>query len=450
VRLDERTPKGIMIPQLALHILEGLTPPGHEVTLVEEETARLDPDGDWDLVGISCLTSNAPRGYALADHFRRKGASVVLGGVHPTILPDEALLHADAVAIGEAEGVWTRIVDDVVRGTLKRRYHCPEPDLKRYVPKPHLHNGEKRLFNAIPLATTRGCPYGCDFCCVGDIYGKKIRHIPVENVVRDIESTGGKTFVFLDDNIIARPKYAKDLFRAIRSLGIRWVGQASISFVHDRELMRLARESGCSGLFFGLESVSESRLKQMRKSIKDLRGIEEAVKKVRGLGIHFHASMVFGFDDDTLATFPETVEFLQRNKIGTVSFNILTPYPGTVLYDQYKREGRLLTTDWRYFDHSTVVFRPRNMTPSELQSGTMWARREFTKISSVLKRLPGNLRHPFLFFAMNHGIRCGVYQDRGRLAALEETLFRPERKDPFEVGLDLGSDPDPAREKAVS
>jgi len=419
---DEETPKELMIPQLALHILEGLTPADHTVKIVEEELERVNLDEAWDLVGISCLTSNAPRGYHLAAEFRKRGALVVLGGVHPTLLPDEAARFADAVVIGEAESVWESVVADAARGQLKRFYQ-QKPDLERYIPKRYVHTGKKTLFNAIPVMTTRGCPYACEFCCVSRIYGKTIRHVPVDNVVRDIEESGGKIYIFLDDNIIAKTRYAKSLFRAIKPLKIRWVGQASISFVHDAELMRLARDSGCAGLFFGLESVSETQLRRMKKSIKEVAAIEEAIRKIKGMGIHFHASLVFGFDNDTQRTFPETLDFLQRNKIGTASFNILTPYPGTPIHERFLREGRLLSTDWKHYDHSTVVFEPKNMTPYELQAGTMWIKKRFTTVPSILRRLPGNLHHPLLYLAMNWGLRSTVKSDPERLAGLQAGLF---------------------------
>jgi radical SAM superfamily enzyme YgiQ (UPF0313 family) len=197
------------------------------------------------------------------------------------------------------------------------------------------------------------------------------------------------------------------------------VGQASISFVQDTELMRLARESGCVGLFFGLESVSETQLRRLKKSIGEVRKIEEAIRRIKGMGIHFHASLVFGFDDDGPHTFPETLDFLQRNRVGSASFNILTPYPGTPVHDRFRSEGRLLTLDWKHYDHSTVVFMPRNMTPAELQAGTMWVKEEFTKFSSILKRLRGNLHHPLLYLALNRGLRNTLESDRARVARLE-------------------------------
>jgi radical SAM superfamily enzyme YgiQ (UPF0313 family) len=258
---------------------------------------------------------------------------------------------------------------------------------------------------------------------VTDLFGKKIRHIPVKNVVRDIVESKGKTFMFLDDNIIGHPKYAKELFRAIKPLHIRWVGQASISLVKDTEMLDLAAESGCKALFFGLESVSVEQIKTMRKTIKDIKDLEAALKKIKKRGILIHASMIFGFDNDTTEVFDETVNFLIKNKISTVSFNVLTPYPGTRTFDQLKSEGRLITDNWKYYDHNTVVYQPIKMTPYELQRGKVLARKKFYSPGSVLKRLFWNLNSPITFLAMNYGHMKQVRVEERRLGFLKDTFL---------------------------
>jgi radical SAM superfamily enzyme YgiQ (UPF0313 family) len=421
---DKKTPTGIMIPQLALYILEALSFP-HQVKTVEEETGTIDLEEDCDLIGISCMTANSSRAYFLAQEFRKRGKTVILGGVHPSVLPEEALQYADAVVIGEAEGVWEQVLQDFGNHRLQKKYHRPSPSLDRYLPLNYGKFTHRSLLKFVPIMSTRGCPYSCEFCCVSNLYGRVIRHVPVPNVVRAIQESHSKILGFLDDNIIGKPAYAKELFGAIKPLKIKWAGQASISFVHDTELMKLAADSGCIGLFFGLESVSETQLKTLRKSIKEIKKLEEAIRKVKDLGLHFHASLVFGFDNDTDAVFPETLEFLQRNKISTATINILTPYPGTAVFDQFQQSGRLLTLDWSYYDHNTVVFRPKNMTPYALQSGTQWVKNEFTKISSVLKRLPGNLSHPWIHLGVNSAIQMTRKADEAKMARLKTELFEP-------------------------
>lgn len=419
---EARTNKGLMMPQLALYIIQGLTPAHHSVRIIEEEYMPIDFDEDCDLVGISFMTANAHRAYEVAAEFRKRNRIVVFGGVHPTILPDEAEPHADAVVIGEAEGVWEQVLLDAENGTLKKRYHEPNPDLNRYVPKSFATLKSKRLFNVIPIMTTRGCPYNCEFCCVSDLFGKKIRHIPVENIVREIKESKARRFIFLDDNIVGHPKYAKELFQAIKPLNIRWVGQASISFANDTEMMQLAYDSGCRALFIGLESVCEDQIKKMRKALKDISELESALRRIRKMGILIHASMIFGFDNDTKETFGTTLKFLKRNKISSVSFNVLTPYPGTETFRKMEAGGRLINTEWKYYDHNTVVFTPTNMSPYELQHGKAITRRKFYSLGSVFTRFWGNMHSPVIYLAMNIGHIKQSRVEYRRLKVLKEKL----------------------------
>jgi radical SAM superfamily enzyme YgiQ (UPF0313 family) len=416
--------KELMMPQLALYILEGLTPPEYDVKIIEEETSNINLEEECNLVGISCMTANAPRAYELCQEFKKRGKTVILGGVHPTILPDEAMHHADCVVVGEAEGVWETLLKDLQNNDLKKIYHVPTPDLGKYIPKNFSKINNKSLFNLIPIMTTRGCPYNCDFCCVTNLFGKKIRHVPIENVVRDIQESGANNFIFLDDNIIGNPIYAKELFRAIKPLRIKWVGQSSVSLlVKDDELLQLAAESGCKALFFGVESVSEEQLQTMHKALKKIEHLESAFKKIKKAGILIHASMVFGFDNDTKEIFDETTRFLIKNKVSSVTFNVLTPYPGTKIYEDLKNNNRLITKDWKYYDHNTVVFKPKNMTPYELQIGKIIARKKFYCIPSVLKRLLGNLYNPSLYLIMNYGQMKQGKVEAKRIVKLNSKLF---------------------------
>jgi len=421
---QKRTNKGLMMPQLSLYIVKGLTPPGHEVKILEEESERINFEEPCDLVGISCMTANSARAYEIAKEFRARGKTVVLGGVHPTILPNEALQYSDCVVVGEAEGVWEKLLQDFHQGVLQKKYYNPIPDLEKYIPKDFSKIVKRRLYNLIPIMTTRGCPYNCDFCCVTNLFGKKIRHIPINNVVRDIQESGAKNFMFLDDNIIGQPDYAKELFRSIKPLKINWVGQASISLlVNDNELMKLAAESGCKALFLGIESVSENQLKTMHKAIKDISQLENALMRIRKMGILIHASMIFGFDTDTKEIFHETVNFLIKNKVCTASFNVLTPYFGTKTFEDLKNENRLITTDWKYYDHNTVVFKPRFMSPYELQICKINTRKHFYRTASVLKRLLGNTFSPLIFLAMNYGHMKQVKVEAKKISSLKSELF---------------------------
>jgi radical SAM superfamily enzyme YgiQ (UPF0313 family) len=400
--------KAIKIPQLSLHILASLTPSDIEISIVDEEIREIDFSLDFDLVGISCMTATANRGYQLSDRFRQRGSKVVLGGIHPTILPHEAIQHADAVVIGEAEGCWADVIHDFRMQKLKKFYHVPEPDLSRYpFPRRDFHI-DKALFNCVGLLTTKGCPYTCEFCSVMEFYGRKMRHRPVSMVMEDIRQSGQKTFLILDDNVAGHPEYSKELFKALIPLGIRWIGQSSISLAKDKELLKLCRLSGCVALFFGLESVSPSSLIGMKKTLKSIEETEEAIQIIQDHGIAFHPSLILGFDTDTKAIFDDTLEFLARVKLPTMALHVLTPYPGTRLYQRFKDQGRIISHDWSHYDHNTVVFQPKNMTPRELAEGHFYVQSEFYSFSSILRHIPSllrvspiDLRRTLLFLLLN-------------------------------------------------
>ncbi|MBE3109769.1 MAG: B12-binding domain-containing radical SAM protein [Acidobacteria bacterium] len=400
-------------PPISLLYVAGLTPSGHEVSLVEEEFLPIDFDADCDLVGITSMTANAPRAYLVADEFRRRGRKVVMGGVHPSVMPEEAKAHCDAVVIGEAEPVWNELLDDAEEGRLKSFYRGgTDWDLDQ-TPLPSRNTGiAPAALGVAPVVTSRGCPYACEFCCVRNLFGPKIRHVGIARVLEDIERTGSSRVMFLDDNIVGDQAYAARLFAALVEAKIQWVGQASISFVRNAKLLDLAARSGCKGLFVGVESVSESRIERMNKGMRNLRDTADAIARIMGKGILFHASIVFGFDDDDTSIFDRTLEFLGRTRVPSATFNILTPYPGTVIYDQFQKERRLLTTDWRDFNHSTPTFMPRRMSVEELSEGFLRVRRSYFGLGSIVRRFPASWRTPLLFALLNLGLREGRREER--------------------------------------
>jgi radical SAM superfamily enzyme YgiQ (UPF0313 family) len=407
-KLGKKAVKAIKIPQLGLHILASLTPNDVDITLVDEEIREIDFSLDFDLVGISCMSATANRSYQLSDMYRQRGSKVVLGGIHPTILPQEAIQHADAVVIGEAEGCWPDVINDFRKGKLQKFYHVSEPDLSKVpFPRRDFHI-DKAIFNCVGLLTTRGCPYACEFCSVTDFYGRKIRHRPVPMVVEDIKRSGSKTFLILDDNVTGHPEYSKELFEALVPLGIGWVGQSSISLAKDKEMLKLCRLSGCTALFFGLESVSPASLAGMKKTLKSIEETEEAIKIIQDNGIAFHPSIILGFDTDTKAIFDDTLEYLARTKLPTMSLHVLTPYPGTRIYQRFKDQGRIISHNWSHYDNHNVVFQPKNMTPQELAEGHHYVQSEFYSFSSILRHIPFllrvspiNLRRILLFLLLN-------------------------------------------------
>jgi len=418
--VTRRTVEIIKFPMISLLYIAAATPEKHEISIVEEETDIIDFDAACDLVGITCMSATAPRAYAIAQEFKKRGKTVVMGGIHPTILPYEAKNFCDCVVTGEAEPVWQQLLTDFENGCLREFYHGgATEDIDKYpLPSRELIK-PGAVLGMEPIVTSRGCPYSCDFCSVWKFFGRKIRHVSVDKVIMDIQNSKTSRFMFLDDNIVGDPAYAKSLFLALKDMKIDWVGQASISFSKSEELLRLARESGCKGLFFGVESVSEEKIKRMSKSMKNQQETIDAIKRIIANGIFFHASLVFGFDDDDPSVFDETLEFLYKTKIPSATFNILTPYPGTDLYERFSKQNRLITENWEFYDHCTVTYRPERMTIDELYNGYEYAKKTFYSMGHIVNRFPASFRNPLIFTIANIGIKRSL---KGEKATIRENL----------------------------
>jgi radical SAM superfamily enzyme YgiQ (UPF0313 family) len=395
---------------LSLAVLTGLTPPEYEVRTVEEEFEKLPLDERWDIVGITTMTATSPRAYELAALFRQSGARVILGGIHPSVLPDEAAQFADAVLVGEAEGIWQQVLHDARRNQLERIYRNPQPDISES-PVP-VRKKRRSLLGfppyVMPIMGTRGCPHQCEFCCVHVVYGRKERHIPVESIVKDIRSSGARRLMFLDDNIGGVRSYAMSLFSALEPLKVRWLGQATMRLILDRELFDAAVRSGVGGLFIGVESIEEEAARTMHK-LPATELYEEAIRRCRAAGVVFHASFIFGLDEQTPSVFERTLDFIMRNSIPSVSANILTPYPGTRLFERLLRERRVLHTNWAYYDHTTVCYQPKNMSPEELAEKYLDFRHKLFSWASIVRRSHAQWRvAPFMYLGMNLAYRRGT------------------------------------------
>jgi radical SAM superfamily enzyme YgiQ (UPF0313 family) len=399
--------KGLRMPQLTLPVLAALTPPDVEVIVTEEEIEEVVYKSRVGLVGISYVTPLAARAYEIADEYRRRGTKVVLGGIHATALPEEAIQHADAVVIGEAENVWASLIEDFRAHRLKEFYQSESyPDLRGLpVPRRDLLK-QGMTFSPYSIQTTRGCPFGCQFCSVSRFFGGTFRCRPVEDVVREIEGEDKKNWLFIDDNIIGNQPYAKELFHELIPLGIKWAGQSTVLMAKNDELLKLAAKSGCLGLFIGFESLNESNLREAGKGINKVKEYGECIKKLHDYGILVLASFIFGFDHDDKSVFERTVDFLIRSKVVAASLPVLVPYPGTKVYQQMEEEGRILTRDWSRYDYGNAVFRPKLMEPGELEEGARWAACRFYSRSSIISRAAYNWRHPLVFSVMNASYRA--------------------------------------------
>jgi radical SAM superfamily enzyme YgiQ (UPF0313 family) len=393
---------------LVLPVLASLTPADVSVRLIDESIYIKKPNYEKlrvDLAALSVRTSCANRAYAISDLLRSRGIRTVLGGIHPTILPEESKRHADAVVIGEAEGTWPLVIQDFRRNALKPFYaRTAAPDLKNLpLPRRDLLRSPDRAFFCIPtIQTGRGCPHQCTFCSVTKLHGGSYRKRPVKEIVHELRAMGiskldlrrplafwqDKLLFFLDDNLFADRNYARDLLVRLKPFKKMWYTQAAVSLAKDPTLLRLARESGCRIVSLGFDSVVQSSLDQANKAFNQTQFYAEAVKRIHRAGLMVAASMMFGFDEDDSGVFEKTLKFTLESGVDFASFHILTPYPGTPFFDQIMKEGRLLVPpgDWRKFDTQHVVFQPKRMTLEELQEGYHWVWREFTSWRSIRVR----------------------------------------------------------------
>ena len=378
----------IYMSQLTLPLMAALTPARHDVAVLDENVDPIDFDARVDVVGITALTPTAPRAYEIADEFRRRGVKVVMGGVHPSLMADEAAVHADSVVIGESEGVWPQLLADLENGGVKPVYRADEkPDLAG-LPIPLRGLMKENAYLNIPkVETSRGCPYRCSFCSTTVFYGPRMRFRPVEDVIAEVKAANHRFVFFTDNNITANRGYAKRLFKALAPLGIYWLSQGSIDMAGDDELMELAQASGCAGMLVGFESLSEENIVSMgKKASNRVAEYEEKIKKLHSHQIGLIGCFVLGFDGDDKTVFEKTVNFIQRNNIDCPQLTVLTPYPGTALREQLESEGRILHSRWEKYDVGNVVFRPKQMSPEELQAGFNWACEQVYSPVAIIKR----------------------------------------------------------------
>jgi radical SAM superfamily enzyme YgiQ (UPF0313 family) len=411
------------MPCLGLLKVAALTPPDWEVAIVDEKIEPLDLDQQADLVGITTMTTTVQRGYEIADHFRQRGVKVVMGGMHVSCLPEEALAHCDSVVAGEAEGLWPALLADFDRGQLKPLYH----HAGSLPPLTHLPQADWGLYrskNYLPVhfvETTRGCPIDCEFCAVTSAFGGKYRNRPHDDVLAELR--GLKPFdglftlpncvFFVDDNIIANRAYARELLTRIAELKLRWFGQASINVAHQPEILELCQKSGCVGLFLGFETLSPETLASVGKRVNRPDEYLEAVRRIHDHGIGIDGSFVFGFDTDDESVFDRTLEFVFKAKLEVAYFSILTPYPGTRVHKRMTEENRILTRDWSIYDANHLVYRPKKLSPERLLDGYFESLKHVYSFPSILKRLWGTTAWKNFFYPMNLGFKQSV----ARLAA---------------------------------
>ena len=408
---------------LVFGILAKLTPPDVEVKFYD---ARIEPvplDEPTDLVALTVETFTAKYAYQLAMHFRARGVPVVMGGYHPTLLPDEALQFADAIAIGDAETVWAQIVEDARAGRLKRVYQSqPNLETDGVVPDRSIFAGKK--YKPLHLMQIgRGCKYACDFCSIHAFYGRDMPRRCLDDVLKEAEELRGKYVFFADDNLFNDLEYAEKLFEALIPYNIHWSCQVSLDIAQNPHLLDLMAQSGCIGCLVGFETLDEANLVQMRKKWNKKYGdYANTLARFHERGIMVFGSFVFGYDHDTTDAFARTFDFAMRSKLALAQFNPLIPTPATSLFERLKKEDRLIYPRWWLDDsyrYGETIFRPKGMTPDQLAEGCFKIRQDFGKYGSIFQRMlsskanSGSLYNMFAFLAVNIASIKEIYNKQG-------------------------------------
>jgi radical SAM superfamily enzyme YgiQ (UPF0313 family) len=375
---------------LSLTTLAGMTPdlPDVEYQLIDESVDPVPLDARPDLVGISVLTGTARRAYAIADHFRRAGIPVVLGGIHVTLLPEEARQFADTIVVGMAERLWPELVRDFRAGAMKKEYVEP-PSKEPFapgIPTPRWHLQRIHRYNMpYTIHATRGCMHSCDFCTVPAVWHRFQRR-PVADVLRDVRALPSRRFALNDVSPFDDLDYAKELLTGLIPLKKTWGGLATTTITREPELMKLLEQSGCRFLLLGFESADQSCLNRIAKGFNKEDDYGEVMRRLHDAHIIVQGCFVFGFDDDGPDVFANTVDRVNELRIDIPRYSFYTPYPGTRLFERMQAEGRILSYDWGDYDTMHVVFRPLKMSAAELYEGFRWAYRETFKLSSILRR----------------------------------------------------------------
>jgi radical SAM superfamily enzyme YgiQ (UPF0313 family) len=378
------------------------------IKFYDDRMEAVPVDEPTDLVAISVETYTAKRAYQIASDYRRRGIPVVMGGFHAMLCPEEVADYAEAVVVGEAEQIWSQVIDDARHGALQKIYQAPQrPSLQGLRPRRDIFRGKRYLPIGL-VEAGRGCHFKCDFCAIQTVFARTQSRRPVDDIIAELETLRGqgkRFFFFVDDNITSNMHQAKALYEALIPLKLRWVSQASINAAHDEEFLDLIKRSGCEGLLIGFESLNPDNLKAMDKGFNTMKGgFEKALANLRRYGIKLYLTFVFGYDEDTTDSFLETVEFAKRHQIYIGAFNHLTPFPGTPLYHRLEREGRLLYDAWWLDDryrYNMIPFQPKRMTPEELQAGCLAARKAFYAWPSIVRRSLEPVNRPDFFMFWN-------------------------------------------------
>ncbi len=400
--------KSLHYAPLTLTTLAALVPEelNAEVVIYDETAGDIPLDIEADIIGITCITGTAPRCYAYADYFRSRGIKVVMGGVHPSLMPQEAAGHADAVMTGFSEFTFPQMLMDFARGELKPFYHqdCDYTIAKRPVPRRELLN-KKGYITINTVEAVRGCSFPCTFCAYPAAFGSTIHKRPVDEVVREVEALNAKIIVFPDVNLIADRAYAIKFFTALIPLKIIWLGLVTSHIGVDEELIAIFEKSGCRGLLIGFESIWQSSQKYINKGVNHVEDYGELMKKLHAHGILVQGCFAFGGDDEDKSVFEQTAEMITKIKIDLPRYSILTPFPNTQLYRELDKAGRITERNWAMYDVEHCVFKPAKMTVDELEEGIIWAWKHTYTAKDIAARLAPFRHSPWMSIPLNMGYR---------------------------------------------
>lgn len=394
-------------PALGLLTIAAITPPEYEVSFVDENCEPAPENPDAELIAISVMTPLACRAYELADQYRARGKTVIMGGVHVSCEPDEALAHCDAVIIGEGETAWLQCLADYSAGTLQKRYRAGGfsslnglPPARRDLLK------KKNYITAGTIQLTRGCPHDCEYCTVTAFFGRRFRMRPMEEFVTEYRQLDDRFIFIVDDNIMSNRKAAMDLFAKLRGIPKWWGSQAPITVGDDDEALRAMAACGCKSLFIGFESLNTENLAKMGKKFVEVEKNIDRIRRIQQHGIGIQGSFIVGYDYDTPAVFDEMYAFIEKARLEAFLISVLTPFPGIRVTQRLQAEGRILTRDWSRYDMNTVVYRPVGFTPDELQEGYYGLNRALYSLGSIYRRSVNFKKNMLVFVPQNLGFRA--------------------------------------------
>jgi radical SAM superfamily enzyme YgiQ (UPF0313 family) len=399
--------KRLMTPSIALLVIAALTPEEIDVEIIDENVTPIQNYKNADLVGITCNVDTFDRAKVHSKKYRECGVPVILGGIFPSSSPEVAEQFADSICIGEVEPLWDDIIKDVKNNNLKKRYHWHNGFPLEMIPRPkwEIIKKDNYLYTNV-ITTSRGCPYKCDFCYNSCIYmNKPYRRRPIPVILDEIIKLQTKQILFVDDNFIGNKEWLRDFLEKIKPLRVNWHAAVSTDIGKDLKLLDTMTETGCKSLYIGFESINSESLSNVSKNQNKVHEYERIISEIHNREIMINASLAFGFDHDFPNVFENTLNWLIVNKIETMTSHILTPYPGTKLYEKLEQEGRIIDRDLRNYNTSKVVFQPKNMTPDELLNGYLKIYDDFYSIKNIFKRKPVSKKQQIPYFLFNFGYR---------------------------------------------